>query len=84
MNIPFLILVPMKHWLMPPVVIACTWIQIVMFFPISIGLAEMTNGTIATIATIFVVVLAALWTWYLLRSKRVNLTYRNRVPAWAY
>ena len=84
LQIPFLVLVPMKHWLMPPVEIACTWLQLVMFFPVSIGLAEMTNGTVAVIVTILIVVLAALWTWYLLRSKRVNLTYRSRVPAWAY
>ncbi len=29
------------------------------------------------------VVMAALCTWYLLESKRVNVTYRNRVHTWA-
>ncbi len=30
-----------------------------------------------------VVVVAALWTWYLLASKRVNLTFRHKIPALA-
>ena len=83
LQIPFLILVPIKHPPMPNVDIACTWIQVAIILPFLMNL-DASSGLPASVATtisVVIVVMAALWTWYLLGSKRVNVTYRNRVPS---
>ncbi len=76
-NLPFLILAPMKHRLMPRLGIAGTWITVVIFAA-TIDMPGQIDGVILRVA--FVVAFAALMTWYILSSRRVNVTYLNRVP----
>ncbi len=85
LRIPFLILVPLKHRLMPSIDITCTWISVCVMMPFIISV-DVTMGVPAMVgifAAALVVVVAALWTWYLLASKRVNLTFRHKIPALA-
>ncbi len=83
LQLPFLILVPMKYPLMPNIEIACTWVRTTIILPFVMSL-DVTMGVPSGFGTgisIFAMVIAALWTWYLLESKRVNLTFRGRVQA---
>ncbi len=77
--LPFLVLAPLKHPLMPVVTIACFWISLV----ILIGAMLIGNVEPRRTLIVFLInaVTAAGYTWYLLRSKRVNVTYRHRVSA---
>lgn len=94
LQIPFLVLTPIAHPLMPSVTIVCTWIQTIFILTLMSNLDE-TLATASSdevppeifaimtaIAMIVSIGVAALWTWYLLRSKRVNVTYRSRVRDW--
>ena len=83
LQLPFLILVPMRHPLMPNIVITCTWVETVIVLPfvLSTDVTMDAPASLGTVVSIMVVVISALWTWYLLASKRVNLTFRHRVPA---
>lgn len=76
-SLPFLILAPLEHPLMPPVTIAASWTGLVLHGLLS-GLPVSADGYAAWIAAGMIVVL---FTWYLLRSKRVNVTFRHRIPA---
>ena len=80
---PFLILVPLKHPLMPSIEITCTWISVFIMMPFIISI-DVTMGVPAAVGILvaaLVLIVALLWTWYLLASKRVNLTFRRRIPA---
>ena len=94
LQIPFLVLTPIAHPLMPSVTIVCTWIQTVFVLTLMTNFDEMfatmypdeaspeVSAIVMTMVMIISISGAALWTWYLLRSKRVNVTYRNRVRDW--
>ena len=114
--LPFLILAPLKHRLMPIATIASEWANTVVtsiltpstwtsmfegFFQFMLTAAEqgalhpefpMAASQFGGIMEVFVqaamwqaivlgVAMTALFTWYLLASKRVNATYRHRLPS---
>lgn len=68
--VPFLVLAPLRHHGMPSVVTVCLW------FGVAVTLVHAPTFDAATH-----VIWAAIFTLYLLRSKRVNVTYLHRVPA---
>ncbi len=82
LNLPFLLMAPMKARAMPIVSIICYWVGILfslgtlLTFPSSMG---MDISILARIA--FWIAWGAVFTLYLLRSRRVNVTYRHRVRA---
>ena len=94
LQVPFLVLTPIGHHLMPSVTIVCTWVHTIFFLTFAPNLDETLtamnvnevppeiSSAVAMYAMIAGVVTSALWTWYLLCSKRVNVTYRNRVRDW--
>ncbi|MBV1903661.1 MAG: hypothetical protein KUG58_08505 [Marinosulfonomonas sp.] len=76
LQLPFLVLAPLKHRLMPKVTIVCEFLGILPVFPMTFG-----NPSGAMLAALLVsIVFVFLFSWYLLRSKRVNVTYSHRVP----
>ena len=77
-HIPFLVLAPLKHPLTPKIWIGTLWVIVVMYV-ILIDMPGRIDSMIVGIA--LAVVIASLMTWYVLHSKRVNVTYLNRVPA---
>lgn len=114
--LPFLILAPIRHRLMPAATILCAWVSVVFTGLALPGLwnAMLTGMTRQMLAMVpkgtdtrdaaqaleqlsdaaqhmveimtwagvgFAVVTAALFTWYLVASRRVNATYRHRLPA---
>ena len=108
--LPFLVLAPMKHPMMPMVSIACLWLSVAFMIvhfaivgpliaaaleqiakelpnqpggavPDGInGIIGLVVGSTMAVALGFSVLFSALVTWYLLVSKRVNATYRHRIP----
>ena len=68
--VPFLVLAPLRHHAMPSMVMVCIW------FGVAVNMLHST----ALVAASYIV-WAAIFTIYLLRSKRVNVTYLHRVPA---
>lgn len=83
MLLPFLILTLLKDRRMPVVSIAAIWISVlagayVSALPISeapLALAEQYFFVLVDI------VICTLFSWYLLRSRRVNVTFRHRIPS---
>lgn len=78
--IPFLVLAPLRSRLMVPVALACilaTFLLDAVVVNVSLGLPAAKAMGVNT----FNVVIAAAYTLYLLKSKRVNLTYRLRERA---
>ena len=75
--VPFLVLAPLRHPLTPKVWIGSTWISVIVFTA-AVDMPGQINAMIGLIS--FVVVTASLMTWYFLHSKRVNVTFLNRVP----
>ncbi len=69
----------MKHRLMPRLWIAGIWINVAILAT-TIDRPGQSDRTISLVA--LVVAISALMTWYILSSKRVNVTYLNRVPPW--
>ena len=75
---PFLVLAPMKHSLTPKVWIASEWIEAI----VSSAAVDMSSALVEIIVLIALsVIKVSLMTWYVLHSKRVNVTYLSRVPA---
>ena len=73
-QLPFLILVPLRHRLMPFIDIACTWLNAVIFLPFVMSL-DITMGAppfLATAIPVAIVLTSALWTWYLLQGTSKN------------
>lgn len=68
--VPFLVMAPMRHYAMPSVVTVCLW------FGVAVNLLHAP-----LIGAASHVIWAAIITVYLLRSKRVNVTYLHRVAA---
>lgn len=75
--LPFLVLAPVKHALTPKVWIAGIWIGFAAWFAV-IDMPGQVNTKIVNV--VFGLVWGVLMTWYILASKRVNVTYLNRVP----
>jgi len=74
--LPFLILAPQKHPLMPRAAISALWLGVVVT-----AIAGMVADPSQMMGQlIFIVVMVALFAWYLRKSKRVNVTYLHRVP----
>ena len=79
-HLPLLILGPLKHRLMPRLWIAGMWISAIT----SIAAYDMPGRLDSLILGIAMTIVGtALLTWYVLHSKRVNVTYLHRVPAGA-
>ena len=81
LNLPFLLMAPMKARLMPVVAIVCYWVGIA----ISLGSFGTMPGPLMNVSILARVAFWNAWgvvfTLYLLRSRRVNVTYRHRVLA---
>lgn len=74
--LPFLILAPKKHPLMPKAAISALWLSVAVT-----AIAGMfANPSQMMGQLIFSVAMVALFAWYLRKSKRVNVTYLHRVP----
>ena len=86
--LPFLVLAPLKHPMMPLITIACLWTA----FGVSLASTAMgivgsgLDGGAALVAMLLfssggpsLMEVIGL-TWYLLRSRRVNVTYRHLMP----
>lgn len=83
LQLPFLILVPLRHPLMVNASIVSTWIHVIIMLPFTLSIdvtldAPESLGVVIAAGTLAI---SGLWTWYLLSSKRVNVTFRLRVPA---
>lgn len=75
---PFLVLAPLRHSVTPKVWIGCNWMNVIVFVA-ALNIPGRADEIIGFVA--LAVVGASLMTWYVLHSKRVNVTYLNRVPA---
>ncbi|MGB0631338.1 MAG: hypothetical protein ACPGRZ_11655 [Alphaproteobacteria bacterium] len=74
--LPFLILAPQKNPLMPKAAISALWLSVAVT-----AIAGMfVNPSQMMVQLIVSVVLVALFSWYLRKSRRVNVTYLHRVP----
>ena len=94
LQLPFLVLTPIAHPWMPTATIASTWINTSFTLTLLFNLDENATfwnldqtsadmmSTVTTTGIVVSIVGSALWTWYLLSSKRVNVTFRNRVRDW--
>ena len=78
LGVPFLVLAPIKHPLMPKAVIGSLWIGVALFAA-TVDIQGNVDREILLVA--IAAGIAASMTWYFLWSKRVNVTYRHRVPA---
>lgn len=74
--LPFLILAPQKHPLMPKAAISALWLSVA----VTAIAGMLANPSQMMGQLIFSVVMVALFAWYLRKSKRVNVTYLHRVP----
>ena len=74
--LPFLILAPKKHPLMPTAAISALWLSVA----VTAIAGMLANPAEMMGQLIFSVVMVALFAWYLRKSKRVNVTYFHRVP----
>lgn len=77
-QVPFLIFAPLKHRLLPRVWLACLWIPMAITV-VAIDMPGQTDGMILRLA--YTVGATALISWYVLHSKRVNVTFLHRIPA---
>ena len=71
-----MILAPQKNPLMPKTAISAMWLSVAVtaIAGMFVNLSQMMGQLI------FSVVVVAFFAWYLKNSKRVNVTYRHRVP----
>jgi hypothetical protein len=72
--LPFLIMAPMPHRQTPMITISCLWASVALSI---LGLAAVPPPLVGT-EPIALILLAAVMTWYLITSERVNVTYRKR------
>jgi hypothetical protein len=74
--LPFILLAPKKSPLMPKATISAYWLSISLT-----AIAAMIVGPLMLLPQLLIgVVIVLLFSWYLNRSKRVNVTYRHLVP----
>ena len=78
--LPFLVLAPFKHELMPKAVMVGYSLGVLGFL---IGLLLLTQFPTERFIAVLINhgTIAALYGWYMAQSKRVNVTYNHRVPA---
>lgn len=75
--LPFIVMTPMKHPLMPKATISALWFGVALT-----AIVGLLTGPMAMMVRIVAgVVFVSLFQWYLNKSKRVNVTFRHRVPA---
>lgn len=73
--LPFIILAPKKSSLMPKATISAYWFSIALT-----AISGITTNHYTMLPQLLVgVIFVALFSWYLRKSKRVNVTYLNRV-----
>lgn len=72
--LPFLIMAPIGHRETPAITIACLWVSVAVGL---LGLAAVPPPLVG-MQPLAVAVLAAIMTWYLITSERVNVTFRRR------
>jgi hypothetical protein len=72
--LPFLIMAPLGHRQTPAITISCLWGSVAISM---LGLAAVPPPLVGA-APVALAVLAAIMTWYLITSERVNVTYRRR------
>lgn len=77
--IALLCLMPVRRPSVPKLLIAGSWLYIILFWMIVLVFGAITPMSIVSFGT--GIVYPVLFTWYWLKSKRVNVTYSNRVPA---
>jgi len=77
--VPFLVLAPLRHSSMPYVTIACAWAIALLAFLFGLIVSLPQDRLISV--SLLEIVIAVGYTVYLLRSKRVNVTYLSLVPA---
>ena len=78
-NVLFIICLPVKRRWVPATLVVVLWIDLFL-----IGGLILAYGTVSLTVLVSATILLSsvfLYTWYFLQSKRVNLTYRTRVPA---
>jgi len=76
--LPYLVLAPMKSAWMPPLTIICAWAGVVLALPMNLyylGTGAAMGGALS--GTFW----ALITTLYIVRSRRVNVTYLQRIPA---
>jgi len=80
LHLPFLLMAPMTARAMPPVSIACYWASVL--FSLGVFVVPGLLMDLEVIArALFWIAWGVMFTLYLLRSRRVNVTYRHRVRA---
>lgn len=78
--LPFLILSPLRHPEMPRVTVATWWFAFVLELGVIVVAVPIAQNKVIAISVIDIIYALA-FTWYMSRSRRVNLTYRLRVPS---
>lgn len=78
-GIVLLILMPVKRPFVPRLLVAGCWLCLAFYCVIILGFGSVTPWSFIGFGTN--IAFAFLFSWYWLKSKRVNVTYSNRVPA---
>jgi hypothetical protein len=78
-TIVLLIFIPMKRPLVPRLLVAGSWLHMFLFSVIMLVFGTLTPMSLVWLGAGMIYVL--LFSWYWLKSKRVNVTYLNRIPA---
>ena len=77
LHLPFIILAPKKHPLMPKAAVSAYWLSVSLT-----AIAALLTDPGHMLPQLAVgVIYVSLFQWYMNRSKRVNVTYRHRIPA---
>lgn len=77
LQIPALVLAPLKHPLFPRVAI---WTNLILLLLALLIMSKTSMNSLIVFLIIIAFLMTILSTWYLLSSKRVNVTYHHRVP----
>ena len=78
--VPILVLAPRKHPLTPRVSIICIWAGMLASLLLDVAAFPERHDRVVLALAVYVVG-SSLMTLYILNSKRVNVTFLNRVPA---
>lgn len=76
--IPFLVIAPLKHPQTPRVWLGCIWGNAAVYITSTSLIAPISQMLVPISVNLLISVAV---TWYVLSSKRVNVTYLNRVSA---
>lgn len=77
LHLPFIILAPKKHPLMPKAAVSAYWLSV----SLTAIAALLTDPSHMLGQLVVGVIYVSLFQWYMNKSKRVNVTYRHRIPA---